>query len=134
MKNVLVVMMLVVITSAFGQSKTVDLKDTKDVSYNLCMPQGSMENILKTCTVDWCKFVKDEQNMYTKMCILNIEDKNISRMTLISVVTEDSTKRVECGYIEFMYNDKILYVQKADKKIWWQTTNLLNNAIITSPE
>lgn len=131
----MVVVSLVVSMSVSGQCKIVSLRDTKDERYSLCMPQQGIEDVLKNCTVDWCKFVKDEQNMYTKVCILQAKnDRNISRIMLISGTMEDSIQAVKCQYVEFSYDDKVLYIEKADEKLWWKATNVLNNIEVKSPE
>lgn len=129
------ILLLVVITSIFGQSKTICLESIqKEEKYIFCISQKSIEEAFKASSIEKCKITKNDQG-YTKFCFLNISGNNsFSQILLVSYPMSDSNKKAECEYMEFFYKERILYMPKKNEKLWWQATNLLNNVFITSPE
>ena len=133
MKNVVTVLVLVVIMSSTGRSQTpiVCLESIqKDDIYMLCISPKSIEQAFQNAQVESYKITESEDG-YIKYCFLKVTDNGkFSQIMLISRPMRDITGRAECVYMEFFYENKILYLPEKNEKIWWQATNLLNNAEI----
>jgi len=132
-KLLMLVSVVVIITSAFGQSRNISLKDIQE-NYFFCVSSQKIEEAFENATVEKCKITKDAEEKYKKFCFFKVESSDFSQIMIISEAVEDPNAQLTCAYMEFFYEKRILYLPKKDEKIYWQASNLLNNTAVTTDE
>lgn len=125
------VLLLVVMIPNFGRCQTnnITFEVVKDKNNFICMSDTDIKEIFINGEIEWCKIESTEEQKYIKKCLITSENKTFSEIVLTSetFVEETTKKRLECVHIEVIYYDsRTLYVKKANEKLWWQATNLLN--------
>ena len=97
----------------------------------LCITDTEIKEVFIDGKIEWCKIENTENEKCIKKCLISSDHSSFSELWLTSeeFVCGDSseTTRKKCVYIEVRYYDNSrLYVKKANEKLWWQATNILN--------
>ncbi len=132
----MIVLVVVVSMSFIGRSQTpiICLESiSTDERYTLCVSPRNIEQAFKNASVETCKIVENEEG-YIKYCFFKVTEGDFSQIMLVSQTMRDPNGKAECVYMELFYGNKILYLPEKDKKTWWQATNLLNNAKLSSTQ